>query len=195
MKISKEAVQQNRKRVLDTAARLFRERGIDGIGIADLMQEAGLTHGGFYRQFKSKDDLIVRALEGAFADTSKDIESRVAADDKPFEALVRYYVSAEHRDDPGHGCSLAALASDAARDRDGDLAALFGDIVAQYITLLTAILPGTDPERKRADAVSALAEMVGSLVLSRVVPDPALATEIIETVADDLIARHATPIA
>ena len=192
MKITKEAAEQNRDRVIATAARLFRERGIDGIGVADLMKEAGLTHGGFYRQFKSKDDLIVQAVKRAFVDMSQGIAAQLSASDKPFDALVRHYVSTEHRDDPGHGCSLAALAADAARHDDRDLGKVFGDIVSRYLELLTSILPGQAPEMKRAAEVSALAEMVGAVVLSRAVPDPIVATEIIETVAHDLITRHAT---
>jgi TetR/AcrR family transcriptional repressor of nem operon len=191
MKITKEAVEQNRERVIDTAARLFRERGIDGIGVADLMKAAGMTHGGFYRQFKSKDDLVVQAVRRAFDQTSADIASRLSASSEPFQTLVRHYVSDYHRDDPGQGCSLASLATDAARHGDPVLHEAFGRIVGSYIDLLTRFMPAATPEAKRSEAVSALAEMIGSVVLSRVVPDPALAGEILDTVADDLIARHA----
>lgn len=193
MKVSKETVEQNRERVIDTAATLLRERGIDGIGIADLMNAAGLTHGGFYRQFKSKDDLVVQAVKRAYDDMSEDIQKRMeAATDSPLEMLVRHYVSNYHRDDPGHGCSLAALAVDAARRDDPALRSLFGDIIGNYIALLTTLVPGSDPTEKRSAAIAFLAEMIGSVILSRVVPDPSLSSEIIDTVSNDLVKRHPT---
>jgi TetR/AcrR family transcriptional repressor of nem operon len=190
VKVSKETVEQNRERVIDTAARLFRERGIDGIGVVDLMKAAGLTHGGFYRQFKSKDDLVVQAVKRAYDDMSEDIARRIADSDDPLQTLVRHYVSDYHRDDPGHGCSLASLAADAARHNDPALREFFGSIVSNYIELLTALVPGRTPTAKRSTAIAALAEMIGSVVLSRVVPDPTLSREIIDTVSNDLVTRN-----
>ena len=191
VKVSKETVEQNRERVIATAARLFRERGIDGIGLVDLMRAAGLTPGGFYRQFKSKDDLIVQAVKRAYKDMSEDIAGRIAASDDPLETLMRHYVSRYHRDDPGQGCGLAAMAADAARHDDPALRECFGSIVSNYIGLLTNLVPGSSAKAKRSAAITALAEMIGSVVLSRVVPDPALSDEIIDTVSNDLVKRHA----
>ncbi|MER9597020.1 MULTISPECIES: TetR/AcrR family transcriptional regulator [unclassified Mesorhizobium] len=191
MKVRKETVEQNRERVIDTAAMLLRERGIDGIGIADLMHAAGLTHGGFYRQFKSKNDLVVQAVKRAYASINDDLRQRMdATPDTPLETLVRYYVSDYHRDDPGHGCSLTALAADAARRDDPALRSFFGSIVGNYIELLTTLVPASDRKAKRSAAIAILAEMVGSIILSRVVPDPTLSGEIIETVSNDLVRRH-----
>ncbi|WP_055846973.1 TetR/AcrR family transcriptional regulator [Sphingomonas sp. Leaf343] len=191
MKLTRDAVEANRERVIDTAATLFREKGIDGIGVADLMKAAGMTHGGFYRQFRSKDDLVVQAVSRAFTQMSAEITERLANSDQPFAALVRHYVSDHHRDDPGHGCSLASLATDAARHDDPALHEAFGGIVASYLDLLTGLVAGTTPEARRAAAIAVLAEMIGSVVLSRVVPDQFVAGEIIDTVATDLIERHA----
>lgn len=190
MKVSKETVEQNRERVITTAAKLFRERGIDGIGLVELMKAAGLTPGGFYRQFKSKDDLIVQAVKRTYDDMNKEIAGRIAASDDPLQTLVRYYVSGDHRDEPGQGCSLAALASDAARHDDPALRECFGSIVSNYIGLMTKLVPGRSAKAKRSAAITALAEMIGSVVLSRVVPDPALSGEILDTVANDLVKRH-----
>lgn len=191
VKVSKETVEQNRERVIATAARLFRERGIDGIGLVDLMKAAGLTPGGFYRQFKSKDDLALQALKRAYKETSEDISGRIATSDDPLETLVRYYVSDYHRDEPGSGCSLTAMATDAARHDDPALRQCFGTIVSNYIGLLTKLVPGRSAKTKRDAAIATLAEMIGSVILSRVVADPALSSEIIDTVSNDLIARHA----
>jgi TetR/AcrR family transcriptional repressor of nem operon len=191
VKVSKETVEQNRERVIDAAAALFRERGIDGIGIADVMDAAGLTVGGFYRQFKSKDDLVVQAVKRAYDSMSQDLRRRLmASPESPLDTLVRHYVSDYHRDDPGQGCSLAALAADAARRDDPALRSFFGSIVGNYIDLLTNIVPGKDRTVKRSSAIAILAEMVGSVVLSRVVPDPSLSGEILKTVSNDLVQRH-----
>ena len=191
MKVSKETVGQNRERVIATAARLFRERGIDGIGLVELMKAAGLTPGGFYRQFKSKDDLVLQAVKRAYHDMSEDLARRIAASDDPLQTLVRHYVSDYHRDDPGQGCSLAAMAADAARHDDPALRQCFGTIVRNYIGLLTKLVPGHSAKAKRSAAITSLAEMIGSVILSRVVPDPALSGEIIDTVSNDLVKRHA----
>lgn len=191
VKVTREQVAQNRNRVLDTAATLFRERGLDGIGIADLMKASGLTHGGFYRQFDSKDAFVVEAVERAFGMTSADLSRRMAAEaGTPFETLVRHYVSEHHRDDPGAGCSLTALAADAARCDDPDLKSVFGTIVASYLALLVSLVPGTDATEKRSAAIAVLAEMVGAVLLSRVTADAALSNEVLQTVSSDLLARH-----
>ncbi len=190
MKLTKEAVERNRERVIDTAAKLFREKGIDGIGVADLMKAAGMTHGGFYRQFQSKDDLVVQAVGRAFTQMSAEIASQLANNEQPFATLVRFYVSDQHRDNPGHGCSLASLATDASRHDDTALHDKFGEIVGSYLDLLTRLLPGPTMDARRADAIAVLAEMIGSIVLSRAVPDAKLAGEILRTVSSHLIERH-----
>src|SRR5256714_15571476 len=113
MKVSREQAAQNRDRIVEAAARLFRERGYEGIGVADLMKEAGLTHGGFYGHFSSKDDLIAeasaRALAGSLAAFSELAEQ---APSDPLPAIASAYLSKTHRDKPGEGCLLAALRSD-----------------------------------------------------------------------------------
>src|SRR5206468_10994831 len=113
MKVSREQAAQNRERIVETAAQLFRERGFEGIGVADLMKEAGLTHGGFYGHFSSKDDLIAeasaRALTRSLALLSN-LPERASGD--PLTTIAGAYLTSKHRDDPGTGCLLAALGSD-----------------------------------------------------------------------------------
>ncbi len=190
MKITRQQVAQNRAHVIDTAAALFRERGIDGIGIADLMKAAGMTHGGFYRQFKSKDDLAVQAVAHAVKETSEEIAAHLDGADDPLAALVQFYISAEHRDAPASGCSLAALAIDAARSTDPALQALFGDLIGRYIALLTTLVRGGG-EAARKESIATLASMVGAMILSRAVPDRATSDEILQAVVGDLLTRHA----
>lgn len=191
LRVSREQVEENRTEVIDTAARVFREKGFDGIGIATLMEEAGLTHGGFYRHFRSKDDLAVQACRHAFSQKQDELLSHIEnAPADPFATLIRQYVSSEHRDHPETGCSLTTLAADAARRDDPELRAVFTDAVAGYIKLLSAVIADAPAKEKRRAAVSTLAEMVGAVVLSRVVADRKVAQELIESVADDLIGRH-----
>ena len=116
MKVSREQAAQNRERIVQTAAQLFRERGFDGIGVADLMKAAGLTHGGFYGHFSSKEDLIAeasaRALMGSLALFVK-VAERAPRD--PLSAVADAYLTSRHRDKPGEGCVLAALGPDVSR--------------------------------------------------------------------------------
>src|SRR5258708_39191857 len=116
MKVSRDQAAENRSRIVDVAGRLFRARGFDGIGVADLMKAAGLTHGGFYGHFKSKDDLAAQACERALA---RSAETWAALADggapAPLSTLVDHYLSGRHRDDTGRGCVYAALAADVAR--------------------------------------------------------------------------------
>jgi len=191
LKVSKEKAEENRQRVIDTAATLLRERGIDGIGIADLMDAAGLTHGGFYRQFKSKDDLVAQAVQRAFDMTRADIAEQLKmAPGNPFEALVRHYLSDFHRDSIGAGCGLTALAADAARHEDPALRSVFGAAVTSYINFLTALIPDGDAASNRRAAIAMLAEMVGAVILARVAPDRPAADEILKAVSADLLQKH-----
>src|SRR6476619_2991342 len=116
MKVSRQQAAQNRERIVEAAAQLFRERGFEGIGVADLMKEAGLTHGGFYGHFESKEDLMAQACTRASA-RSRALWTRLAerAPRDPLAEIASVYLTARHRDDPGDGCLMAALASDAAR--------------------------------------------------------------------------------
>src|SRR3954466_14937410 len=116
MKVSREQAAANRERIVEAAAQLFRERGFDGIGVADLMKEAGLTHGGFYGHFSSKDELIAEASALALSESLEDW-TRLAdrKHDDPLSAMAGAYLATRHRDDPGAGCLLAALGPDVSR--------------------------------------------------------------------------------
>jgi len=109
MKVTKTQARENRARIVETASNLFRERGYDGVGVADLMAAAGFTHGGFYKHFRSKADLMAEAAASGFSQSASNIAGFDAV------AFVKEYVSRKHRDAPGKGCTLAALCGDAAR--------------------------------------------------------------------------------
>lgn len=186
MRVSNAQARENRERVIDVAAAQFRERGIEGIGIADLMKSAGLTHGGFYKQFRSKDDLVVQAVTRAIDGTTADIGAQIGAADDPLAALIAFYVSTDHRDNPARGCSLASLAVDATRSDDPAFRALIGDLVARYLALLTDLAKGQDAASARQTAIGTLSQMLGAVILARAVPDKALSDEILQVIARDL---------
>ena len=186
MKVTREQAAANRERVLDTAARLFRERGFGGIGVADLMQEAGLTHGGFYGQFASKEALAAEACARVHERSIERWARRIERDGKAeFAAIADAYLSVRHRDDPGEGCALPALAADAAR-REPALRHVFTNGVRAMLGLLDRVVPGRTQARRRERAIAALATMVGGVVLARAVDDAELSETILAAARSSL---------
>jgi TetR/AcrR family transcriptional repressor of nem operon len=173
--------------VVKTAARLFRERGFDGIGLADLMKEAGLTHGGFYRQFPSKDALLAEAAGCALLQTSDYLAA------VPVAVRIAAYLSPDHRANLGSGCAIAALGADAAR-ADPQTQATF----AQGIERLLACIGGEDAVEggaARSDAIQTLSALVGALVISRATATgaPDLSDEVLATVRKRLTGDGGEP--
>lgn len=179
MKVSKEQAAENRERVVQTAAKLFRERGYNGIGVADLMKSAGLTHGGFYGNFGSKEALMAEAASLAVNTSLAEWDKKVARHpDAPLDAITRAYLSTAHRDHPGQGCTIAALGADVAR-LSPEVRAAMTDGVARQIDKLAALMPDGSADQKRQDALATYAAMVGALVISRSVSDEALSEEVL----------------
>jgi TetR/AcrR family transcriptional repressor of nem operon len=188
MKVSREQAAANRERVIDAAAALFRAKGFDGIGVADIMKAADLTHGGFYGHFASKDDLVAQAT-GRSAKRAAENWRRVAdgAPDRPYAALLDHYLTPRHRDDPGRGCAFAALGNDAARSGKVVKDA-YGHGVEALIDILAQSVPGRTKAARRRKAVAAMAGLVGALTLSRAVGDAPLSDEILGAVHRELLA-------
>jgi TetR/AcrR family transcriptional regulator, transcriptional repressor for nem operon len=180
MKVTREQAAQNRQRILDVAAQLFREHGFEGIGVADLMKEAGLTHGGFYGHFSSKDDLIAQA---SARELTRSLEhwSNFAgrASDDPLSAVAGTYLTRSHRDNPGTGCVLAALGPDVSRQGPAVRRAVT-DYVRSVVDLLVKLVPGKSKAARRQQAISTYATLVGAMVLARAVDDRALSQEILD---------------
>ena len=184
MKVSREQAAENRARVLVVAGKLFREKGFDGISVADIMKGAGLTHGGFYGHFASKDDLATEACTRALG--GDDWAERVAGRPDPsLGAVVRGYLSPRHRDDLAHGCLFAALGSDAVRQPRAVRRA-FTEAVRFRVDALLKLLPGRSADARRTRALATMAGLVGALVLSRAVDDPRLSDEILHAAATTL---------
>lgn len=181
MRVSREQAAQNRERIVETASRLFREKGYDGIGVADLMKSAGLTHGGFYGHFASKEDLLAEAFGKAMEGSAEKWRKLLAAaPPNPRAALAHMYLTAKHRDNPGSGCALASLGPDVSRVGPEVRQAMADSFQAQ-VSALAQALPGA-PEQQRRDAITTYAAMVGALVLARSVADRKQSDEILAAV-------------
>lgn len=182
MKVSREQAAQNRERILEVAAQLFRERGLDGIGVADLMKGAGLTHGGFYGHFESKEDLVAQACERALSVSQARWDKLAERGDKrSLRTIVSQYLSTEHRDDPGDGCLVAAVGTEVARQGSPVRRVLTQGLKASFETL-SRLMPGRSERTRRKQALATYATLVGGLILSRIVDDSELSEEILEAV-------------
>ncbi|WP_378946275.1 TetR/AcrR family transcriptional regulator [Mesorhizobium sp. ANAO-SY3R2] len=182
MRASRKQAEENRKRVIAASSALFRERGFDGIGIVDLMKSAGLTQGGFYKQFASKEDLSRVACEQAHDENLvfwRDYLDGATDDQKALAAFVRAYLSPTHRMQPDKGCMLAALAPEARR-REQPVRAVFAKAIDDYAEMLCPLMPAANGAEQRKAALALLAQMVGALSLARAVPDPAVSDEILD---------------
>ncbi|HSI49070.1 MAG TPA: TetR family transcriptional regulator [Ideonella sp.] len=185
MRVTKAQAQANRAHVVETASQLFRERGYDGVGVADLMAAAGFTHGGFYKHFGSKADLIAESTACGLAQTMALTEGVAPSE------FVRHYLSREHRDGRAGGCTMAALSGDAARQPDA-VRATFAAGIERLIAGLSA--PGAlsgaaDAGQARARILDVLSHAVGALVMSRACPDDSpLADEILAVNRDAILA-------
>lgn len=173
-------------RIVRIAAGRFREAGVGALSVAELMQEAGLTHGGFYRHFGSRDDLVAEALEEALAQSRATTKAAREAGAGCAE-IVAAYLSPAHRDAPALGCAVAALASEAGRLQDKPREAFTRHIEASAETFL-ALLRETNPAATRADALLAISAMAGAVAIARGVSDPALSDEILQGVRERLVA-------
>lgn len=187
MRVSREQSAENREKILSIATRLFREKGFDGIGIADLMKSAGLTHGGFYGHFSSKEDLIAQACDRAVDEILVQNQARFGEGEGTYyQRFIANYLSCEHRDNPGSGCLLAALGTDAARQSPLIKRAFtqsFNRLFASLIKILPLKNETVNSEvEKRELALATLAALVGAQVIARAVDDPELSQEVLQAV-------------
>lgn len=171
MKVSREQMAENRQRILEAAGRLFREKGFEAVSVAEVMKAAGLTHGGFYGHFASKDALIVQALGHA-------IETRKGAG-VGLQTFLDEYLSPQHRDNSAGGCPIAGLAADSLRQTPEARSAVTAGVCAQ-IDWLYARLTEPDVTERRRQAIADCAAMVGALILARAATDSALSEEILQ---------------
>lgn len=180
---------EHHQEIVGVAATRFREDGIDRVGVAELMHDAGLTHGGFYRHFESRNELVAEAVERALHDGGQAMAAVAESPTDPLAAVIDAYLSITHRDNLGTSCAVTTLAGDVARSNPRARAA-YTDQVGIYIDMLVGLLPpSTSDTRRRATAITALSTLVGAVSMARAVNDEALSREILASAASELKAQ------
>ena len=181
MRKSREQAAETRKRIVKAAASEFREKGIVASGLADLMKAAGMTHGGFYRHFASKDQLIAEACAEATQELMERMETQPT-----INAAVAGYLSTRHRDTPASGCPFSTIGSELARTDEKTR-----EVATAAFERLVGLLAGNSSERDaRRRALVAAATMIGAVTMSRVVNDPTLSAEILREAEKSLMAAR-----
>lgn len=174
MRVSKEKAADNRERILTAASRLIRERGISGVGVDALTEAAGMTHGGLYSHFRSKQRLIEEAVAAAIASKGRELDETPTVAD-----YVSKYLSPAHRDEPASGCPFAALCSEMHRQSQGARERFTAGVRATLGWLSARTGARTGQRQRDGDAIVTLASLVGAVVLARAVNDPKLSDEIL----------------
>lgn len=178
MGASQQQKEENYQRLLSIAAKAFRRKGLDGVSVPELMKAAGLTHGGFYRHFASRDELVAEALDRAFDDARVDLieELKPDASGSLLPGFIETYLSPHHRDNPGRGCVLAALSSDVQHGSKG-ARNVYTQRFRRYIREITELMHADGDEEK---AMALLSLLAGSVIISRALSDESLAKSVLD---------------
>lgn len=181
---------ETHQQIVNAAAREFRVRGLDGIGIANLMAEVGLTQGGFYAHFKDRDTLVAEATQ--LAAEQSFCQLAMAAESAPgheVEAMLDFYLSPEHRDDPGQGCLLPALAAELSRQAPAVRRA-FTDSLQSNMEKIAQFMPAKNSKTKGAQAMAFISAMAGAVLLARAIDNPELSHGLLKSVRTQLLATY-----
>ncbi|WP_223591857.1 TetR/AcrR family transcriptional regulator [Pseudomonas sp. A-R-19] len=193
-RVSRKQADLNRETIVDAATRLFRERGLHGISVVDVMAAAGLTHGGFYGHFESKEALAQEASGRAFEQAAQRWQARVAGHDNKdaaHRAVVELYMSDESRDNPGDACPVVAFAGDMCHEAaDSGLRQTYLQGLNNLLDSLGTLLDTEDAASKRQQALVQYSLMFGALMLSRATRGDPLSDEILEAARAALIPRN-----
>jgi TetR/AcrR family transcriptional repressor of nem operon len=181
MRVSRTQVAENKRTILEAAGRLFRERGFESVTVTDVMNSAGLTHGGFYGYFESKADLIAQALA--------ELQGNAEPFSSDLATLAGQYLTREHRNNFAHGCPVAALASETIRQPGAARTEMTAGLRRQ-IERLSRVAPGADEDEKRRAAIGSWAAMVGALILARMSDDSKLSDEMLNETRAWLAAKE-----
>lgn len=193
-RVSQEQAARHREEIIQAAARLFRERGLDGVSVPEIMEAVGLTHGGFYKQFASKDELVGLALDEAFRQ-SRELGKKIRRDNQDDAAATRrayidFYLSPQHRADAGNGCPNASLCTEIGRAERKDR--IHGDYARNLdraMDNLSQVMPERDPADRRANALATQALLVGALVMARAAQGHPISDEILVAAKAKLLDR------
>lgn len=188
MRYSREHKQETHDRIVKKASVRLREKGAHGIGVADLMKEAGLTHGGFYAHFDSREALVIEAF-GYAMDRSMEHWRKItdeASPEKRLAVVAEAYLSALHRDNPGHGCSIPALGAEIARESPKARKAFAGKL-DEMIELMADYIPNVPRKAARKQAIATLATMAGTMLLARIAGSSELSDEVLKAGRDSAL--------
>ncbi len=172
--------EETRKKILDIAARRFRGEGVEAVGVASVMADAGLTHGGFYAHFKSKEELAAAAIDHAQCETSERIFTLAEGADDKIGTFIRAYLDPRHRDHAEQGCAFSALTAELAR-HDSQVRDTANQGLTPYLDRIGRLLPTTDPSSARRQATALFSLLMGSLQLARLASDRDLSDSILES--------------
>jgi TetR/AcrR family transcriptional repressor of nem operon len=188
MRRSREEAAVTRQRIIEAAAAAFRKNGIAGTGLSDLMAAAGLTHGGFYRHFDSKDQIVAEAFTAAAESMTEELAASASkkSPHSGFRAIVETYLSAAHRDRPADGCPVAALGSEIARGDERTRAAAT-EALLKLVEIIASQFAKTPAGVARRRALAAAATMIGAITISRIVTDSELSAAILREAEKQLI--------
>jgi TetR/AcrR family transcriptional regulator, transcriptional repressor for nem operon len=194
MRYSREHKLETHARIVKKASVRLREKGAHGIGVADLMKDAGLTHGGFYAHFDSREALVIEAFTHAMDRSTERWRKLVeqAPPEKRLARIVNTYLTPLHRDDPGHGCAVPALGAEIARESP-KTRRVFAGRLEQMIDTLASQLQGVPRKAARKQAMAALATMMGTLVLARVAGSGDFSDEILGAGREAVLDRAKSP--
>ena len=190
MRYSREHKLETHARIVKKASVRIREKGAHGIGVADLMKDAGLTHGGFYAHFDSREALVIEAFAYAM-DRSTERWRKLAETippDKRMATIVETYLTPLHRDDPGHGCAVTALGAEIARESPKTRKA-FAAKLEQMVDMLAEQIPDVPRKAARKQALATLSTMVGTVVLARIAGSGELSDDILGAGRDAALGR------
>jgi len=187
MRKSRVETTETRRRIVEVAAEGFRAKGIHATGLADVMAAAGLSHGGFYRHFESKDQLVAHACDAGLTGIIEALEASADGcnEQDGFRAIVDAYMSTAHRDTPEHGCPLAGMGSELAR-ADANTRAVASRGFDALVDMLAERMTGQDGAADRSRAAFAFAAMIGALTMSRIIADPAASASLLEDVTQHI---------
>ena len=191
MRKSKQEAAVTRQRIIKAAAAAFRKNGIAGTGLSDLMASAGLTHGGFYRHFDSKDQIVAEAFTAAAESLAEELAASASrkSPQRGLKAIVEKYLAAAHRDEPADGCPVAALGSEIARGDERTRAAATLALL-KFVEIIASQLDKTRPDVARRRAWIAAATMIGALTISRIVTDSELSAGILREAEKQLVSSR-----
>jgi TetR/AcrR family transcriptional repressor of nem operon len=181
MKITKAKADEHRQRILSAATVLYRERGVEGIGVADITRAAGLTHGAFYTHFADKATLFGTACETALLAAAERIAAYREVPGMGLEQLIEYFLSERHITDWGQGCTVAALGADSGRQQQ-PVHEAFARGLSAYLDSIAAFTAGDTPAEQRLAALRSYATVLGAVLMARATYGTPLATEILEAV-------------